>query len=79
MMNRRCVLPPKQSCLLLGPRQTGKSMLVTASLPPKAWIVDLLERVRPAAVKPSCVDCGASAYGMIVTAIGAPQVLTPIW
>ena len=64
MMNRQCVLPHKQSCLLLGPRQTGKSTLVTASLPPKAWVVR------------AC--CLSSAYGMIVTAIGAPQVLMPI-
>jgi len=35
-------LPARRSALLLGPRQTGKSTLVAAQLPPGAWTVDLL-------------------------------------
>ena len=34
MLNRQLSLPQKQSCLLLGPRQTGKSTLVRSVLPP---------------------------------------------
>lgn len=43
MLHRACKLPADQSCLLLGPRQTGKSTLVRNLLPPDAWTVDLLE------------------------------------
>jgi len=43
MFNRLCTLPERLSCLLLGPRQTGKSTLVCALLPRDAWTVDLLE------------------------------------
>ncbi|MGH7805313.1 MAG: AAA family ATPase, partial [Candidatus Binatia bacterium] len=42
MLNRLCRLPARQSCLLLGPRQTGKTTLVRASLPGDAFSVDLL-------------------------------------
>jgi len=31
------------SCLLFGPRQTGKSTLVRSVLPARSWTVDLLE------------------------------------
>ncbi len=43
MYHRTCVLPSRSSCLLLGPRQTGKSTLVRSALPNDAWSVDLLE------------------------------------
>src|SRR5262249_54892275 len=43
MVKRLLRLHPRRSCLLLGPRQTGKSTLVRASLPGKVWSVDLLE------------------------------------
>jgi len=43
MINRLCSLPERQSCLLFGPRQTGKSTLVRGLLPAGAWTVDLLE------------------------------------
>lgn len=44
MLSRSIALPASRSCLLLGPRQTGKSTLVRAQLPPDAWTVDLLDR-----------------------------------
>jgi predicted AAA+ superfamily ATPase len=44
MIRRACRLPPARSCLLLGPRQTGKSTLVRSLLPPRAWSVDLLQQ-----------------------------------
>jgi predicted AAA+ superfamily ATPase len=45
MLSRALRLPETRSCLLLGPRQTGKSTLVRSTLPaaPRAWAVDLLE------------------------------------
>jgi uncharacterized protein len=43
MIPRLLKLPERQSCLLLGPRQTGKSTLVHSLLPPDAWTIDLLE------------------------------------
>ncbi len=43
MIPRILKLPARQSCLLLGPRQTGKSTLVQGLLPSGAWTVDLLE------------------------------------
>jgi uncharacterized protein len=43
MIPRLLKLPARQSCLLLGPRQTGKSTLVRSVLPAGAWTVDLLE------------------------------------
>ena len=43
MYTRTLRLHPRRSCLLLGPRQVGKSTLVRASLPAKSWTVDLLE------------------------------------
>jgi predicted AAA+ superfamily ATPase len=42
MFTRIATLPERRSCLLLGPRQTGKSTLVRATLPKDAWTVDLL-------------------------------------
>lgn len=42
-MHRLCTLPRTRSCLLLGPRQTGKSTLVRQSLPRKSFAVDLLQ------------------------------------
>jgi predicted AAA+ superfamily ATPase len=42
MLNRTLILPAKRSCLLFGPRQTGKSTLVRSLLPKGAWTVDLL-------------------------------------
>ena len=42
MLPRRLTLPARQSCLLLGPRQAGKSTLVRSVLSPDAWVVDLL-------------------------------------
>jgi predicted AAA+ superfamily ATPase len=44
MLTRLCRLPPSRSCLLLGPRQTGKSTLVRSLLPRRAWSVDLLQQ-----------------------------------
>lgn len=43
MIPRLLELPSRQSCLLFGPRQTGKSTLVRSLLPPRSWTVDLLE------------------------------------
>ena len=43
MMNRLCTLPRTRSCLLLGPRQTGKSTLVRQTLPRRSFAVDLLQ------------------------------------
>lgn len=43
MLKRLCRLP-RGSCLLLGPRQTGKSTLVRSLLPRRAWSVDLLQQ-----------------------------------
>jgi uncharacterized protein len=43
MIPRLCTLPARRSCFLLGPRQTGKSTLAKAILPPGAWTVDLLQ------------------------------------
>jgi predicted AAA+ superfamily ATPase len=42
MLPRRLELPERRSCLLFGPRQTGKSTLVRSILPPGSWEVDLL-------------------------------------
>jgi len=42
MLSRLCRLPADRSCLLLGPRQTGKSTLVRGLLPKRSWEVDLL-------------------------------------
>ena len=42
MLKRLLQLPERRSCLLLGPRQTGKSTLVRSLLPSKSWEVDLL-------------------------------------
>ena len=42
MLHRSLNLPLNRSCLLLGPRQTGKSTYMRAALPPDAWSVDLL-------------------------------------
>lgn len=42
MLHRALVLPKNRSCLLLGPRQTGKSTLVRSLLPDDAWSLDLL-------------------------------------
>ena len=44
MLKRLCRLPARRSCLLLGPRQTGKSTLVRSVLPRRAWTVDLLRQ-----------------------------------
>jgi predicted AAA+ superfamily ATPase len=44
MLQRACRLPPTRSCLLLGPRQTGKSTLVRSLLPRRSWSVDLLQQ-----------------------------------
>ena len=43
MFARQCRLPAR-SCLLLGPRQTGKSTLVRGLLGRNAWTVDLLRQ-----------------------------------
>jgi predicted AAA+ superfamily ATPase len=42
MLKRLLELPPDRSCLLFGPRQTGKTTLVRSALPEEAWSVDLL-------------------------------------
>lgn len=42
MLHRLLTLPTKRSCLLFGPRQTGKSTLVRGLLPAKSWTLDLL-------------------------------------
>lgn len=42
MLQRLLRLPERRSCLLLGPRQTGKSTLVRSVLPAGSWEVDLL-------------------------------------
>src|SRR5262245_24262765 len=42
MFTRLCKLPERRSCLLLGPRQTGKSTLIRSLLPEASWSVDLL-------------------------------------
>ncbi|HET6201912.1 MAG TPA: AAA family ATPase [Planctomycetota bacterium] len=42
MLPRLCRIPERRSFLLLGPRQTGKSTLLSSLLPPRAWTVDLL-------------------------------------
>jgi uncharacterized protein len=44
MLKRLCRLPASRSCLLLGPRQTGKSTLVRSLLPRRSWSVDLLQQ-----------------------------------
>src|SRR6187399_1353710 len=44
MYKRELKLPEKGSCLLLGPRQTGKSTLVRTHLEKGSWTVDLLEQ-----------------------------------
>jgi predicted AAA+ superfamily ATPase len=44
MIQRLCRLPSSRSCLLLGPRQTGKSTLVRSLLPTRSWSVDLLQQ-----------------------------------
>lgn len=43
-MLKRALRLPARSCLLLGPRQTGKSTLVRSVLPKAAWSVDLLQQ-----------------------------------
>jgi len=43
MFQRIVPFPRRGSCLLLGPRQTGKSTLVRSILPPGSWTVDLLQ------------------------------------
>ena len=43
MLKRQRQLPASRSCLLLGPRQTGKSTLVRSLLPKDAWTLDLLQ------------------------------------
>jgi hypothetical protein len=44
MLHKRLLtLPERRSCILLGPRQTGKSTLVGGILPRDVWSVDLLE------------------------------------
>lgn len=43
MITRSLVLPERRSCLLLGPRQTGKSTLVRSILPSGPFEVDLLQ------------------------------------
>lgn len=42
MFTRLLRLPPRRSALLLGPRQTGKSTLVSAALPKASLTIDLL-------------------------------------
>lgn len=42
MFKRLLRLPARGSCLLLGPRQTGKSTLVQSVVPDGTWTVDLL-------------------------------------
>ncbi len=42
MLNRVITLPPKQSFLLLGPRQTGKSTLIDLLPARPSWKVNLL-------------------------------------
>lgn len=42
MLRRLCKLPPRNSCLLFGARQTGKTTLVRSVLPAGSWSVDLL-------------------------------------
>ena len=42
MITRIINLPQRRSCLLLGPRQTGKTTLVRSLLPPDARVLDLL-------------------------------------
>jgi predicted AAA+ superfamily ATPase len=44
MLTRACRLPASRSCLLLGPRQTGKSTLVRSLLPRRSWSIDLLQQ-----------------------------------
>jgi predicted AAA+ superfamily ATPase len=44
MIHRLLTLPPRRSCIVLGPRQTGKSTLIRSLLPADAWSVDLLDR-----------------------------------
>ncbi len=44
MITRELRLPRDRSCLLFGPRQSGKSTFIRASLPPESWSVDLLEQ-----------------------------------
>ncbi len=36
-------IPARRSCLLFGPRQTGKSTLIRSLLPTDAWTIDLLQ------------------------------------
>jgi predicted AAA+ superfamily ATPase len=42
MIARIVDLPQRRSCLLLGPRQTGKTTLIRSLLPSDAWVLDLL-------------------------------------
>ncbi len=42
MLKRSLKLPERRSCLLFGPRMTGKSTLVRSVLSPGSWQVDLL-------------------------------------
>lgn len=44
MLTRACRLPASRSCLLLGPRQTGKSTLARSLLPRRSFSVDLLQQ-----------------------------------
>lgn len=43
MLHRSCKLPATASCLLLGPRQTGKSTFIRNQLPASSFAVDLLQ------------------------------------
>jgi len=46
-MLSRCInLPENLSFFLLGPRQTGKTTLISSRLPPNSMVVDLLKRDR---------------------------------
>ena len=42
MFNRQFIWPDKRSFILLGPRQTGKSTLISANLDERSWSVNLL-------------------------------------
>ena|SRR5436309_1746043 len=43
LLKRLLALRRRRSCLLLGPRQTGKSTLVRNTLPERSWVIDLLQ------------------------------------
>lgn len=65
MFTRSLTLPTKRSCLLLGPRQTGKSTLVRAALPTGALSIDLLhhDSFLRYAREPALLRREALAYG----------------